>query len=230
MGGILLAGGAEFQGRMAEPDRQAIALTGRDDITVCIIPTAAAPDNNHERAGNNGVRWFQSLGVKNTRSLPIIDTASANDRQLSEILTHTDLIYLLGGFPGYLEKTLRASRCWSAMIEAYHKGAVLAGSSAGAMVLCEWFFNPENSKIQPGLGLLPGMMVIPHHETVGHQWVAMLHAQIPEVTIAGIDEQTGMIRKQGNDQWNIYGKGAVTVYQGQKRQAYYAGISGFQFF
>jgi cyanophycinase len=228
MEGILLAGGAEFQGRMTEPDRQAIALASRGDIKVCIIPTAAVPDNNHERAGNNGVRWFQSLGVKNACSLPIIDIESANDRHLSEILTHADLIYLLGGFPGYLEKTLRSSRCWSTMCEAYRRGAILAGSSAGAMVLCEWFLNPESREIQPGLGLLPDMVVIPHHETVGNEWIDMIHAQMPDVLIAGIDEQTGMLQKQGSGRWNVYGKGSVTVYQDQKRQTYSAGIAGFK--
>ncbi len=227
MGSILLEGGAEFQSGMAEPDRQAIALTSGMDISVCIIPAAAAPDNNHERAGNTGVRWFQSLGVKNVRSLPVIDIASANDRYLAEILTHADMIYLLGGFPGYLENTLRDSRCWSAMIEACHRGAILGGSSAGAMVMCEWYFNPENRKIQHGLGLLPDMLVIPHHETMNKSWVEMIQAQLPEVMIAGIDEQTGMLRKQESGQWHVYGKGAVTVYRDQKTQKYSAGVPGF---
>ncbi len=72
MGYFLLAGGAEFPerasglcgGRMSEPDLRAIELAGGFDAPICFIPTAAAPDNNHKRAGNNGIRWFQSLGAK----------------------------------------------------------------------------------------------------------------------------------------------------------------------
>lgn len=225
-GSVLLAGGAEFRGEMAEPDLRAIALTGKQDPSIIIIPAAAAPDNNHERAGKNGVKWFQSLGVKNVRSLPVIDRASANDRNLSEIVAHADLVYLLGGFPEYLEKTLRNSLCWSAAQKAYHNGAVLAGSSAGAMVLCEWYFNPASKDIQPGLSLLPNMMVIPHHENTGSLWAEKIQAQLKKVVIAGIDEQTGIIRKPEKSLWEVFGKGAVTVYQDQTFRKYVPGSYG----
>ena len=55
MGFILLEGGAEFGGRMADADRQAIGLTGGFDSPIRIIPAAAAPDHNHQRAGQNGI-------------------------------------------------------------------------------------------------------------------------------------------------------------------------------
>ena len=51
IGHILLAGGAEFGGRMSEPDRRAIELAGGAGAPIRIIPTAAAPDNNYVRAG-----------------------------------------------------------------------------------------------------------------------------------------------------------------------------------
>ncbi|HJT58022.1 MAG TPA: hypothetical protein VJ761_16075, partial [Ktedonobacteraceae bacterium] len=60
-GYILLEGGAEFGGEMAEPDMRSIELAGGLDALISIIPTAAAPDNNARRAGSNGVRWFKSL-------------------------------------------------------------------------------------------------------------------------------------------------------------------------
>ncbi len=50
-GYILLEGGAEFGGRMAQPDLRAIELAGGIEVPVCILPTAAVPDNNHHRAG-----------------------------------------------------------------------------------------------------------------------------------------------------------------------------------
>ncbi len=46
-GYILLEGGAEFGGYMAEPDLRAIQLAGGLEAVVSIIPTAAAPDHNH---------------------------------------------------------------------------------------------------------------------------------------------------------------------------------------
>lgn len=220
MGAILLAGGAEFQGEMAKVDLKAIEITGKGDASVCIIPTAAAPDNNHLRAGENGVRWFKSLGVKDVSSLPVIDRKSANNKHLVYRLTRANIIYLLGGFPGYLEKTLRASHCWTVILEAHQRGALIAGSSAGAMVLCEWFFNPLKKSIQPGLGFLSGVIFIPHFETLGKKWVKIFQKEAREVTLIGIDEQTGIIRENENTPWAVYGKGDVTIYQGNTVRKY----------
>jgi cyanophycinase len=57
---LLLAGGAEFGGQMAAVDREAIERAGGRDAPIRIIPAAAAPDHNHQRAGRNGERWFRS--------------------------------------------------------------------------------------------------------------------------------------------------------------------------
>ena len=54
MGYIVLEGGAEFGGLMSEPDLRALALAGGFDARLSIIPAAAAPDNNHQRAGQSG--------------------------------------------------------------------------------------------------------------------------------------------------------------------------------
>ncbi len=107
MGYLLLAGGAEFGGRMSEPDLRAIELAGGFDAPICIIPTAAAPDNNHKRAGNNGIRWFKSLGAKNVFAVDVINSVSANDSSLAASIRASRLIYLLGGFPRHLGETLK---------------------------------------------------------------------------------------------------------------------------
>src|SRR5436190_5217725 len=142
-GHILLAGGAEFGGRMAVPDLRAIELAGGADARISIIPTAAAPDRNHERAGRNGVRWFESLDARNVAALPLIDRASADSPAVVAALRESRLIYLLGGFPHYLGQTLLGSASWQAIVAAYQAGALVAGSSAGAMVLCQHYYNPE---------------------------------------------------------------------------------------
>ncbi|MBW1841992.1 MAG: Type 1 glutamine amidotransferase-like domain-containing protein, partial [Deltaproteobacteria bacterium] len=170
MGILLLEGGCEFQGKMAEPDRKALALAGGEKAGIVIIPTAAAPDHNHERAGSNALRWFGGLGAKNVLLLPIIDTASANDPEFSSQLNRADFIYMLGGFPGYLDNTLKESRCLAAIRGAYQRGAVLAGISAGAMVLCEQYFDPADSQLKNGFGFQKNVILIPHHDTFGSAW------------------------------------------------------------
>src|SRR5690242_964762 len=118
MGYLLLEGGAEFGGRMRDPDLKAIELAGGFEAPIRILPTAAAPDNNHQRAGNNGVRWFQSLGARDVVSVPLIDKASASTEAIASSLRAAKLIYMLGGFTNYLGETLKGSPAWEAVLEA----------------------------------------------------------------------------------------------------------------
>ena len=211
MGYLLLEGGSEFGGAMREPDLKAIELAGGLDAPIRIIPTAAAPDNNHEHAGNNGIRWFESLGAQNVLSLPILDQVSANAESVVEALRKAKLIYMLGGFPGYLGETLKGSLAWGAVLEAYRGGAVIAGSSAGAMVMCEYYYDPRQAQVLEGLNLVPNSIVLPHHDTFGKSWVSRL-LEIAQVTLIGIDEQTGILG-DGGGSWTVYGSGEVTLYR-----------------
>ena len=224
MGYLLLEGGAEFGGRMRDPDLKAIELAGGFEAPIRIIPTAAAPDKNHQRAGNNGTRWFQSLGAKDVVSLPLIDKASANDASLAKSLQAAKLIYMLGGFTGYLGETLIGSLAWEAVLEAYRSGAVIAGSSAGAMVMCEFYYDPSAQRVVKGLNLVPNSLVLPHHNTFGKSWAPQLTKQVPDVTLIGIDEQTGML-DDGAGTWTVYGRGGVTYYRNNQIEIYEAGKS-----
>jgi len=215
---LLLEGGAEFGGAMRDPDLRAIALAGGFDAPIRIIPTAAAPDHNHVRAGNNGVRWFRSLGARDVESIPLIDQASAEDPKIADSLRAAKLIYLLGGFTHYLGQTLKDSQAWGATLEAYQNGAVLAGSSAGAMVLCEHYYDPGRGNVERGLNLVPNACVLPHHNTFGKNWAGKLKALLPGVTLLGIDEYTGMVMEVG--EWTVYGGGVVTLYRGEKIKVY----------
>jgi cyanophycinase len=212
MGHLILEGGAEFNGRMSEPDLRAMELAGGKDAPICILPTAAAPDNNHRRAGNYGTHWFLRLGAKRVFVVDVIDKRSANDPALAAQIRDAKLIYLLGGFPRFLCETLQDSLCWSAALEAFADGAALAGSSAGAMVMCEHYYDPHKKEILRGLNLLPNACVVPHFSTYGKHWVASLGQRLPEAALIGIDERTGMVSTDG--EWEVLGGGEVTVYRG----------------
>ena len=213
MGILLLEGGCEFQGKMADPDKKALALAGGKNAKIRIIPTAAAPNNNTERTGNNAIKWFRALGAGDIICVPIIDRKTADDPKLSAELKQANLIYIPGGFPGYLENTLNKSRCLDAIWSAYHRGAVIAGSSAGAMVLCEWYFDPQDKKIKPGWGIQKNVILIPHHDTFGGSWNSKYFKNLPDVLPVGIDEQTGMLNEMNHGQWTVYGKGGITLYR-----------------
>ena len=213
-GTILLAGGSEFNGRMAHADQRAIHLAGGPEAPLVILPTAAALDHNDRRAGQNGLRWFSHLGARRVSVLPLIDGASANDPAICDAIRTARFIYLLGGFPGYLGETLVGSASAAALRDAYQAGAVVGGSSAGAMVLCERFEDPETSRMAPGLNFVPGACVVPHHNTFGKGWAARLAARLTDCVLIGIDEETGALEDAPDGRWTVYGRGAVTLYKG----------------
>jgi cyanophycinase len=225
MGHLLLEGGAEFGGRMRDPDLRAIELAGGFNAPLRIIPTAAAPDDNHDNAGSFGARWFESLGVQDVLSLPLITKTSANNEEIAMVLREAKFVYMLGGFTHYLCQTLKGSRAWQGVMDAYNNGAVIGGSSAGAMVMCEFYYHHNEGKVYKGLNLLPNALVLPHHNSFGKRWAPNLLKEIPKVTLIGIDEETGMIDDGDNSSWNVYGPGEVTLYRNGKVEAYKAGES-----
>jgi len=220
---FLLEGGAEFNGPMADPDRRGIALAGGFQTPIAILPTAAAPDHNDSRAGRNGRRWFESLGASRVGVVPVTDKPSANNPDFAAQVASARLIYLLGGFPRYLCETLRGSQVWSAALEAHRNGAVVGGSSAGAMVLCEHYYDPYVGKLLQGLDLLENICILPHHNRFGKGSASNLKSLIPHSTLLGIDEQTGIINDGSGGAWTIYGAGVVTIYRGERTEVHMRG-------
>lgn len=174
MGFVFLEGGGEFKVGMAAADKRVIAVCSGPAQPVRIIPTVAAPDNNHGRAAANGVRWFQGLGAADVRAVAIVDRASADRPDLSEEIEHSRLAFMLGGFTRYLAETLSVSVAWQAIVSTHRVGAVITDSSAGAMVLCMHYFDTGSGTTRRGLNLVPRTCALPHHNRFGKTWAAKL--------------------------------------------------------
>jgi peptidase E len=94
--------------------------------------------NNDGRAGLTvadvlwAVEHFTSLGVQ-VEALPVIDSASANDPALAAAVDKANFVYLSGGKPDYLYRTLDGSLVWRAILSMLERGGLLAGCSAGPL-------------------------------------------------------------------------------------------------
>jgi cyanophycinase-like exopeptidase len=140
-----------------------------------------------------------------------------------------DLIYLSGGKPDHLLRTLAGSAVWAAALAANARGSVIAGCSAGAMVLCSQqarFRTPPHVPLgfEPGLGLVEGVAVLPHYDRFPETLAAVRVARAPRGTvILGIDEDTAAIGREGS--WLVRGEGRVTVWRGRHRERHRDGES-----
>jgi cyanophycinase len=212
-GWLALAGGAEFQPGCEDSDRLLVNAAGGAGARVAILPTAAAAEGSPGMAAANGVKHFNRLGA-HAFSIMIVDMATANDATLAAQLASARLIYMAGGDPGYLLHSLKRSLAWRVMLDAWSDGAVLAGSSAGAMVLCEAMWNPATRRVEPGLAVVKRAAVIPHHRPASG-WARQLRRELDQAfSILGIPEQTSLIWNGAT--WQVAGPSDVTIYsQGQ---------------
>ncbi len=205
---IVLVGGGEFRQNCQPMDRALLARLGKTPKVV-ILPTAAARENP-SLAAENGVRYFHHLGVP-AEAVMITDAETAKQPSLAARVRNANLIYFTGGDPVYLLETMRDSLAWKAAQKVLQRGWMLAGSSAGAMILGEQMWEPGDGW-REGLGLVPHIAVIPHHASLASRWnAARMRASLPEgVTLVGIDEATALV----GPPWQVLGTGEVAVYDG----------------
>jgi len=108
--------------------------------------------------------------------------------------------------------------------EIYEEGGVIAGTSAGASVMCETMIvrgeDSESHRIDdtlrmaPGLGLVKGVIIDQHFAERGRMGRLLgAVAQNPRVLGIGIDEGTAIVI-EGDASFQVFGDGAVYVLDG----------------
>jgi cyanophycinase len=227
---LALVGGDEFNPGNEQQDRQMAAAAGAGPAFV--VPTAAARQDP-VRSVAHAIKWFKQFGLE-LQELPVLKRGDATSASLAERARSGGFFYLVGGDPGLVPKVLLGSAVWRAIFDAWRDGAVLSGSSAGAMALCsqtlvvaKW---PHHTTRRPvdGLGVVPKTAVLPHYDTFGQRWIESAQATAPDLTLLGVDERSAAIWKDGT--WRAAGPGAVTVIRGSKLEAFASGdeVSGLR--
>jgi cyanophycinase-like exopeptidase len=228
-GPVALVGAGEFLPEMLEFDAGLLAATGRSRPRVVILPTASYPDGEEvfTRWASMGTTHFGQLGAE-VEPVLVRDRAGADDPAAVQAIGEADLVYLSGGKPSYLMGVLDGSAVGRAMTEAHARGVVLAGCSAGAMVLASHAFDfrfglvPWPLRWRRGLGFIPGASVVPHYDAWPEPLTALVALQAPRGSrVVGIDEGTAVVGRDGA--WQVHGRSRVTVWRGRHRDRYRAG-------
>ncbi len=218
---IGLVGGEEFRPGCEDMDREIMRASGQDPARVVIIPTAAV--TGPAKAANDGVTHFGGLGAAASQ-LMVLERSHAVDLAFIEPSRGADVVYFTGGSPEHLLDTLRDSQLLKELLDALESGAVLAGSSAGAMVMGSMMRRPGGGGWVEALGIVPGLAVLPHHERSDPAETArQLRDQVPaDLTVLGIDARSGCLGRPGS--WRAVGSGKVTVYRGADWAVYDSGV------
>ena len=107
----------------------------------------------------------------------------------------------------------RALPLWDALIESWDGGMALAGSSAGAMVLCDPMVDPRGGAFTLGLGLVENMTIVPHHDNWSEEKAHRTLQLAPKgLIVVGVDERTALVRDTHGG-WRAEGAGTVTAWR-----------------
>lgn len=220
MGPIALHGGGEFlPGDEPFLDELLDATVRTADghaldggaIRVAILPTAASrglPD----RAAAFAVMALEARARARAVAIKaevarVVDASSAADANVAGVIAAADLIYLPGGDPDIVPSLLGPTAAGRALAAAHRRGAIVAGASAGAMVLADWSWTAQGGI--PGLGFAPGLIVVPHYDEIRRiEWQGRLDSVAPPgFGYLGLDERTGVISDDSG--WRVAGEGAA---------------------
>jgi len=219
-GTLALVGSGEYLPLMETVDRFLLSRVPGEPHVVC-LPTAAGTEGL-ERIGywsRLGVEHFTRLGVR-AEAVEVINRATANDETFAAHIRNANFVYLSGGKPDYLFRTLAGTPVWSAIVSVLENGGVVAGCSAGAMIFGEHY--PTLPTIWPwqrAFNFLPGAIILPHYEEIGERMGKFVRALLPRgATLLGIEGYTALV--SSDSKFGVVGSGGVTVWNRKRKERF----------
>jgi cyanophycinase len=221
-GRLILAGSGEFTSAMDDLDREILAGIGKPRPRVAVVPTASGLEDTPASWAELGEAHFAALGA-DVVPVMVLRRDDARERRWIDALRDVDWVYFSGGRPQHAINVLSGTPFWDEVLRLHRSGAVLAGSSAGAMMLGEKSYAPDDFdaagipqrvSIRDGLGVLGGHFIVPHFDLLSQlspdrvqAWIAVWPQGLRGI---GIDEDTAVV--EGTSGWTVRGRGrAVTM-------------------
>jgi cyanophycinase len=206
-GPLALVGGEEWR-EGCEFDAELLGASGGNEVVV--LPTGAAYEHP-DKAIAAATAWFGRFGAT-VRGLHVLTRPDALDEANAKAVGDARFVYLAGGSPLHLRSVLKETPVWEALVNAWEDGAVVAGSSAGAMALCEPMVDPRGGALTVGLGLLVNLAVVPHAEPdLEDHHRRTLELLDPGVALAAIPPRTALIRA-ADGAWRSAGAGKARIF------------------
>jgi cyanophycinase len=217
-GAIALVGSGEYSLAMQELETQLLhrAISLGKENTFVQIPTASSHEGEGSREKWKRLGQAQSDRIGSTCVyLPIHEREDAFTEHHVQLVKNAGLIYFSGGDPHRVAEIFSGSPLWDEIVQQWRTGTSLAGCSAGAMAFGGTIMGLRKSHHSTGLGLLPGIEVIPHYDKMlgwlPDRVAEFIGRNFSNSTLLGIDENTAAVH---TDKWRKFGSGKVHVLRG----------------
>jgi cyanophycinase len=216
----MVIGGAEDHVRDKVILSRFAELAGGADGHVVVISTASSLGDQATSVYRD---LFTKLGVGTVTGVRPEERDEADDPATASLLRDASGVYLTGGNQSRLTQVVAGTKLGDALFLAHDRGAVLAGTSAGASAMASHMVafgtagpTPKNRMVQlsAGLGILTGLVIDQHFGERGRIGrLLALVAQSPSLLGIGLDEDTCAIVFPDHT-LTVIGKGAVTIVDG----------------
>ncbi len=228
-GNLMIIGGAEDKQGAKEILHAAAQSSGGENGRMVIITTASMKP---KELGDTYRSLFTGFGIGQVAVADIQTRKEANDPAFVQMIGDATGIFFTGGDQLRITSILGGTKSEQALQETYLRGALVAGTSAGASVVCSTMItdglgnDPARKctlKMAPGLGLLEQVIVDQHFAQRGRLGRLLCAvAENPHTLGVGIDEDTA-IHVHPDGRFQVLGTNAVTVIDG--RDISYANVS-----
>ncbi|MDP9356452.1 MAG: cyanophycinase [Chloroflexota bacterium] len=226
-GPVLPIGGAEDKSVGSEILERFVALAGGDSARIAIVPTAS---EEAEESGEEYVGVFRDLGVAEVDWLRIGERADANGEEALRLLGEATGIFITGGDQARLVALMAGTEAMECIRRRNAEGVVVAGTSAGASIVCAHLMSGENTLPQnsndaaarkgmvtlvAGFGLLQDILIDQHFSQRGRLGRLMTaYAANPGLLGIGLDEDTAVLITQDGT-LEVLGSSMVTIVNGR---------------
>ena len=214
---LLIIGGAEDKVGRATVLRRFVRLAGGRNARIVLIPSASSVPDEAVRTYTSA---FGRLGASEITVVHPRSRQAAAGEGLVRTMDDATGVFMTGGNQLKLSQLFVGTPLAEAISRAHERGAVVAGTSAGASIMSQFMISlgadgvtprQRTSQLTSGLGLLPGVIIDQHFDQRGRYGRLMsLVASSPNLLGMGIDEDTAAEVRDGR-RLTVVGSGAVFV-------------------
>jgi cyanophycinase len=220
-GPLMIIGGAEDKLHRRSVLRHFVEASGGSGARIAVIATASSLGPEIVEVYD---ALFRKLGAADVVSVRPESREDAHDPAYVDALGEVTGIFMTGGNQLKLSAVVSGTPFGDAIHAARGRGAVIAGTSAGASIQSSHMVafgvggaTPKQrmTQVAAGLGLV-GETVIDQHFDQRNRYgrLLMIVAQSPQLLGMGIDEDTAAVvtTEPEGDVMRVIGRGAVTVF------------------
>jgi len=216
----MIIGGAEDKLRRPTILSDFVVACGGADARVVVIPTASSMGDEVVEVYD---ALFRRLGAGEVTACRPDTRDEAHDPDLVKLIDEASGIFMTGGNQLKLSAVICGTPVGDAVLRAHQRGAVVAGTSAGASIQSSHMVafgtggtTPKQRMTQmaAGLGLVHTTVIDQHFDQRNRYGrLVMIVSQSPQLLGIGIDEDTcaTVTVEDGHEVLRVSGRGAVTL-------------------